>query len=49
MDIVTTGMLMFYGGIAGACFFAILLLILLPVFGKQRKRMLEKIGGSLSA
>lgn len=41
---LTTGTIMFAVGIAGAITFTILLLIMIPVFHKQRKRMLDLIG-----
>ena len=40
---LTTGMLMMYGGIAGMVLFVIVLLILAPVFKKQREKVLDEI------
>ena len=40
---ITTGMLMFYGGIAGAAVLALIALILIPVFRHQRKKLLGEI------
>lgn len=41
---MTTGSIMFYGGIAGIAVGIILALVCLRVFPRQRKRLLEKLG-----
>lgn len=40
---MTTGSIMFYGGIAGVAVGVVLALICMKVFPGQRKRMLEKL------
>ncbi len=40
---MTTGEWMFYGGIAGAAVFFILLAVVLATSGKSRRRMINKI------
>ncbi|MBR5969763.1 MAG: hypothetical protein IK016_05375 [Lachnospiraceae bacterium] len=40
---MTTGTMMFFGGIAGAVLLSVIALIMIPVTAKRRKRMLEKI------
>ena len=41
---MTTGSLMFFGGIAGIVIGIVLALICLRVFPKQRKRLLDELG-----
>lgn len=41
---MTTGSIMFFGGIAGIVIGIILALICLRVFPRQRKRLLDKLG-----
>lgn len=40
---MTVGTIMFYGGIAGAAVFSLLLIITLATTGKKRRKMIEKI------
>lgn len=44
---MTTGTIMFYGGIGGAAFFLLLLIILLATAGKSRQKMIDKIQRNL--
>lgn len=44
---MTTGTIMFYGGIGGAAFFLLLLIILLATAGKSRHKMIDKIQKNL--
>lgn len=41
---MTTGSIMFYGGIAGIALGIILAFICLRVFPRQRKRLLDELG-----
>ncbi|MBR0091982.1 MAG: hypothetical protein IJP92_09820 [Lachnospiraceae bacterium] len=41
--LMTTGSMMFYGGIAGAVVLGIIALILIPVTSRKRKKMLDRI------
>ncbi len=40
---MTIGMMMFYGGIMGAVVFGLLAIIMIPVFRRQRKKLLDRI------
>ena len=40
---MTTGTLMFYGGIGGTASFSLLLIIILATAGKSRRKMIDKI------
>ena len=42
---MTTGSIMFYGGIAGIAVGIILALVCLKIFPRQRKRLLDKLSG----
>ncbi len=41
---MTTGSIMFYGGIAGAVLGGIAVLVCIRLFPRQRKRMLQRLG-----
>lgn len=40
---ITTGMIMFIGGIAGAVFFLLWLIIVAATAGKKRRKMIDRI------
>lgn len=40
---MTTGQLLFYGGIAGAVFFGLLFVISWAVFEKKKKKLMKRI------
>lgn len=41
---MTTGSIMFYGGIAGGVLGVLSVLVCIRLFPRQRKRMLERLG-----
>lgn len=44
---MSTGMLMFYGGIGGGVFFLLWLILTLATAGRKRRRLIDRIQKSL--
>ena len=44
---MTVGEMMFFGGITGAVFFSVMLILLFATAGKKRRRLIDRISQEL--